>query len=137
MRAKLAVALAGTLILSAVPMLAHHSVDAEFDRNKPITVTGTVTKLEWANPHIWFYLDAKDEQTGKIVKWQFEGGPPNALRRNGVSRDNLKEGDVVTVRGILAKKQIEGVMTGDSQSVTFANGKRALTRDAAEDNAGK
>src|SRR5215468_3106731 len=113
-------------LVAIVPMLAHHSVDAEFDRNKPITVTGTVTKLEWANPHIWFYLDVKGDD-GKIVKWQFEGGPPNALRRNGVGKDNLKEGDVVTVRGLLAKKQIDGVMTGDSQSVTFANGKKALT----------
>ena len=93
-------------------------------------------KLEWQNPHIWFYLDVKGDD-GKTVKWQFEGGPPNALRRNGVSRDNLKEGDLVTVRGILAKKQIDGVMTGDSQSVTFANGKRALTRDATEDSGGK
>ena len=126
--------LAGAAVLVAgLPILAHHSVDAEFDRSKPVTVTGTVTKLEWMNPHIWFYLDVKDD-SGKIVKWQFEGGPPNTLRRNGVTRDALKEGDVVTVQGIRAKKETsDGVFTGNSSRVTFANGKSAFTRDATDD----
>jgi Family of unknown function (DUF6152) len=126
-------AFAACIALAAMPVLAHHSVSAEFDSTKPVTVTGTVTKLDWMNPHIWFYLDVKDAN-GNIVKWQFEGGPPNALQRNGVTRDALRKGDTVTVRGILAKKEmVDGVHTGSSQQVTFANGKSAFTRDARDD----
>ena len=96
---------AGLTALAALPVLAHHSIDAEFDRNKPITISGTVTKVDWMNPHIWIYLDVKDKD-GKTVKWQFEGGPPNALRRGGWNRDSVKEGDQITVKGIMAKVSI-------------------------------
>ncbi len=117
---------ASLIALAALPLLAHHSIDAEFDRNKPVTVTGTVTKIEWTNPHIWIYLDVK-EKDGKTTKWQFEGGPPNALRRGGWNRESLKEGDKVTVNGILAK--VDGGLsanTGNAQSVTLPDGRKVL-----------
>ena len=121
---------AGLTALAALPVLAHHSIDAEFDRNKPITISGTVTKVDWMNPHIWIYLDVKDKD-GKTVKWQFEGGPPNALRRGGWNRDSVKEGDQITVKGIMAK--VDGGLsatTGNAQEVTMANGKRVLAGQA-------
>jgi hypothetical protein len=123
--------LAAVLIVSAaVPVLAHHSIDAEFDRNKPITITGTVSKIEWMNPHIWIYLDVKDKD-GKVVKWQFEGGPPNALRRGGWNRDSLKEGDQVTIRGLMSKVEAGmSATTGNAQEVTLPGGRRVLAGNA-------
>lgn len=135
MRAYLSLIAAGLLLVAVVPVVAHHSIDAEFDRTKPVTVTGTVTKVEWANPHIWFYLDVKDA-TGKVAKWQFEGGPPNALKRQGWSRTSLKEGDVVTVEGIMAKLATKGINTGNTSAVRLADGRRVLGRDPI-DNKGK
>jgi len=128
MRAYLSMIAAGLLLAGVVPVIAHHSIDAEFDRSKPVTVTGTVTKVDWMNPHIWFYLDVKDD-SGKISKWQFEGGPPNALKRQGWSRTSLKEGDVVTVEGIMAKVSKDGINTGNTSAVRLANGQRVLGRD--------
>jgi len=128
MRAYLNLLPAGLLLAAVVPLIAHHSVDAEFDRSKPVTVTGTVTKVEWMNPHIWFYLDVKDS-SGKMSKWQFEGGPPNALKRQGWSRTSLKEGDVVTVEAIMAKVAKEGVNTGNTSAIRLADGRRVLGRD--------
>ena len=116
---------ASLVLLAAVPAVAHHSIDAEFDRDKPVELKGTVTKVEWMNPHIWIYLDVKDA-SGKVAKWQVEGGAPNALRRNGISRSALKEGDTVTINGIMARK---GENTANARSVTFANGKSAFARD--------
>src|SRR3569832_794921 len=101
MRAYLSLA-AGLIVLAAMPVLAHHSLDAEYDRNTPVTISGTVTKIERMNPHNTNYLDVKDKD-GKMVKWQFEGGPPNQLRRGGWNRESLKEGDQVTIRGIMSK----------------------------------
>jgi hypothetical protein len=116
---------ASLMLLAAVPAVAHHSIDAEFDREKPVELKGTVTKVEWMNPHIWIYLDVKDAN-GNVQKWQVEGGAPNSLRRNGVSRNALKEGDTVTINGILARK---GGNTANARTVTFANGKSAFARD--------
>src|SRR5688572_17838576 len=92
-----------SLILGAAPLVAHHSYAAEFDREKRITLTGTVTKVEWANPHARFYFDAKDEKSGKVVNWNFELGSPNGLMRLGWNRNSLKIGAVITVSGTLAK----------------------------------
>ena len=84
------------------PALAHHGFSVEFDKDNPITLTGSVTKFEFMNPHIYFYLDVKGKD-GKTVNWAFEGGPPNVIYRQGWRKDTLKPGDVVTVKGFRAK----------------------------------
>jgi hypothetical protein len=122
MKEKLVICMAGLLVASALPLLAHHSFAAEYDANKKVTLKGTVTKVDWMNPHIWIYLDAKDEK-GAMIHWQCEGGPPNTLTRNGWTKDALKAGDQITVEGFLAK---DGTNSCDSRSVTLPDGKRVF-----------
>lgn len=130
MRAKLGILAAGLgLLLSAVPMLAHHSFAAEYDQNKPMTVTGTVTKLEWTNPHARFYVDVKDDK-GKVASWNFELGSPNVLIRQGWKRTSLKEGDQVTVEGYLAK---DGSNFANARRVTLADGRKVFAGAADTD----
>jgi len=82
---------------------AHHSFSAEFDAEKPITLTGIVTKVEWTNPHVWFYINVKDSESGEVANWGAEMGPPHGLQRRGWRRDTLKIGEEVTVEGYLAR----------------------------------
>jgi hypothetical protein len=115
------------LLSAAAPSLAHHAVSAEFDRNKPITFTGTVKKVDWMNPHIYTHIEAKDA-SGKTVVYQVEGGAPNALFRNGWRPDSLKIGEVVTVSGSRAKSEESFRVSG---TITKADGTRVWGGAAA------
>jgi hypothetical protein len=126
MKTKLVVSLAGLLISAALPMLAHHSFAAEFDDSKKVALKGAVVKVEWMNPHIWLYVDAKDE-SGKTVRWQCEGGPPNTLTRNGWTKDALKEGDTIVIDGFRAK---DGSNTCNARSVTLPTGQKVFAGSA-------
>jgi hypothetical protein len=90
------------LFAGAAPMLAHHSFAAEFDGAMPLDLTGTVTKVDWVNPHSWIYIDVKSAD-GTVVNWGLETGPPNVLYRAGWRRDSIKPGDTITVHGFAAK----------------------------------
>jgi len=130
MKSRILIITAAGLITAAVPMLAHHSFSAEYDRSKPITLKGTVTKVEWMNPHARFYLDVKDD-SGAVTNWEFELGSPNGLMRQGWSRNSLKEGDVVTVNGSRAK---DGANLVNANSVAFEDGKRVLGGASSAEN---
>ena len=111
------------LLVATVPVRAHHSFAAQYDRNKPVTLTGAVTRLEWTNPHIYFYMDVKDA-SGKVTKWSIEGGAPNTLYRAGWRKDSLKIGEVVTVQGFLAR---DGSKLANMSTVTLADGRRVFS----------
>ena len=113
----------GLLVASAPAVLAHHSFSAEYDSNAPIKVTGTVTKVEWTNPHIWFFVDVKDEQ-GKVTNWGFSGGPPGVLQRRGIGKSALKTGDVIVVEGFRAR---DGSNNASGGKVTFSDGRSVFT----------
>src|ERR1700728_1270568 len=102
MRVKLICFTAGLLLAAASPMLAPHAFSAGFARTKTVKITNAVSKVEWENPHVWFYVDVKDD-TGKITTWGFSGGPPGMLQRSGITKEALKVGDVITVEGFRAK----------------------------------
>jgi Family of unknown function (DUF6152) len=103
------------LIASAIPVLAHHSFAAEFDSSKAIDFSGVVTKVEWMNPHVYFYVDVKDPQTGKVTNWGCEMGSPNGLTRQGWTRNTMKIGMVVRVEGAAAK---DGSNVANARNVT-------------------
>jgi hypothetical protein len=103
------------LVASAIPVLAHHSFAAEFDSAKTIDFTGVVTKVEWMNPHVYFYVDVKDSQTGKVTNWGCEMGSPNGLTRQGWNRNTMKIGMVVRVEGSAAK---DGSNVANARNVT-------------------
>lgn len=115
-----AAGLATAAILGAAAVEAHHAFAAEFDREQPVELTGTVTKVEWTNPHARFYVDAPDpNQNNEVVNWNFELGSPNGLMRQGWRRESLKEGDTITVTGWRARNHPHVANAG---SVTDANG---------------
>ena len=136
MRAKFAIPAVGvTLLLAAVPVVAHHSFAAEYDNNKQITVKGVVQKVEWVNPHAYVFIDVKDE-SGKVTTWAFESLSPNALARQGWSRNSLKVGETVTVNGYLAKdgKPLpDGSMHANSRMITTADGRKVFVGSSADD----
>ena len=121
MRTLAAATLAG-LLFGAVPAITHHSFAAEYDANKPIKLTGTVSKIEWTNPHCYFYIDVKNAD-GKVDTWALELGNPNALLRNGWTPNSVKIGDEVTVEGTRAK---DGTNLGNARTMILASTGRRL-----------
>ena len=110
------------LLVAATPVPAHHAFSAVFDANKPVKMAGVVTKVEWQNPHTWFYIDVKDE-TGKVTNWGMEMGSPNGLIRSGWTRNSMKVGDAVSVEGFAAR---DGSNVGNARVVILTSTGRRL-----------
>ena len=110
------------ILWSGRPVLGHHSEAAEFDQAKPVKVTGTITRVEWQNPHVWFFVDVKDE-AGKVTTWGFSTSPPGSLMRRGITKDALKLGSVVNVEGSRAR---DGSNNASGRRVTFPDGRNVL-----------
>ena len=119
---------AGMLLSGAA--LAHHSFSAEFDAAKPVKLTGIVTKVEWTNPHVWFYINVKDEATGEVKNWGAEMCPPHGLQRQGWRRETLKIGESVSVDGFMARNG-ENRMNARTVTLTATGGRPGQTLDAA------
>jgi len=121
MRAPLGIAAASLVVLAAgAPLAAHHSFAAEFDGSKPVTLTGTVTKMDWINPHAWLHMDVKGPD-GRIVSWAVEGGAPNSLLRRGWNKNSVPTGTTVTVQGFRAR---DGSNRANGREVTLPDGKK-------------
>jgi hypothetical protein len=111
------------LMAIAAPVFGHHSEAAEYDSTKPVKVTGVIKKVEWQNPHVWFYVDVKDE-SGKITTWGFSAAPPGALMRRGITKEALTLGATVNVEGSRAR---DGSNNASGRVVKFADGRNVLT----------
>jgi hypothetical protein len=119
---------ASLLALCPLAASAHHSFAAEYDAANPVAVTGTVSKVEWRNPHIWFYVDVKDD-AGKVATWGFSGGAPGMLMRRGINPDAMKIGDEIMVEGFRAR---DGSNNASGGKVTFADGRSVFTASAED-----
>jgi len=131
MKALVSVLAVAVLLASAVrPAIAHHSFAAEYDDQKPLKITGTLTKVDWMNPHIWYYVDVKNPD-GSVTSWAISGGAPGQLMRRGITKDLLVVGSTVNVEGFKAK---DGSNNGFGQRVTYQDGRNVFT---ATDPAGR
>ena len=108
------------VLVAGLPLLAHHAFSAEFDANRPVQLKGTVTKMEWINPHAWIHIDVTKDN-GKVEKWMVEGGTPNTLFRRGFTKTSLTPGTVIMVDGYQAK---DGTMKANGRDLTFEDGRR-------------
>ena len=108
------------LMAAATPAVAHHAFSAEFDADMPVTLEGTVTKMEWVNPHSWIHIDVKNDD-GSVESWMIEGGAPNALLRRGFDKNSLPPGIVILVEGYQAK---DGAMRANGRDITFEDGSK-------------
>ena len=128
MRTKLAVVGGGVgllLAMATAPVLAHHAFSAEFDANKPIKLRGTITRMEWINPHAWLHIEVKGPD-GKATEWMVEGGTPNTVLRRGITKESLKPGAEVLVEGFEAKSQTysDGIMRANGRDITYPDGRK-------------
>lgn len=130
-RSMLGLAAAVGALIAAAPAMAHHSFSAEYDSKKPVTLRGYVTKVDWMNPHVYFYIDVTDEK-GNITNWGLEMGPPNGLERAGWTKNTIQIGTEVIVEGTLAK---DGSKQANARSVTLADSGRKLGAASSEQNA--
>ncbi len=119
-------------LLMITPAVAHHSFAAEYDAKNPIKMTGAVTRVEWSNPHVYFYIDVKDAETGRVSNWAFEMGAPAVLQKRGWTRSSMTIGDVVTVEGTRAK---DGGTHGNARSVVMTNSGQKLGAGSSEGDA--
>jgi Family of unknown function (DUF6152) len=126
---------ASGLFLTGGSAAAHHSFAAEFDADKPITLTGIVTKVEWTNPHAWIYFNVKDQATGEVTNWGAEMGPPHGLQRRGWRRDTLKIGEQITIAGSLAKNGTKRI-NASRVTLTATGARPGETLDAASSQGG-
>src|SRR5213594_2938333 len=122
MKTRFAVFAAGLLLLSSIAVFAHHAFQAEYDATKPVKVTGLVKRVEWMNPHIWFYVDVKDD-SGNVTTWGFSGLPPGMAIRRGFTKETLKVGESVVVQGFRAK---DGSNNASGNILTFSDGRQVF-----------
>jgi hypothetical protein len=124
------VVVAGLSLVAAhgLPVAAHHSFAAEFDDTQPLKLTGTITKVEWSNPHIWYYVDVKNPD-GTVTNWALSGGAPGQLMRRGITKDLLQVGSMVVVEGFRAK---DGSTNGFGSRITYPDGRNVLTATAQD-----